>query len=643
MADEYKASSSDNNEDEQNCPLCMETLDETDRNFYPCGCGYQVCLWCLHYIRNTMGNKCPACRRDYEESNFKYKTKPQSAVGAQTKKKREKEATPKDTKSPISTSNPEALKDIRVIQRNLVYVIGIPLKLAKKEILKRYEYFGQYGKIQHIVVNKSHIYNSHWGGPSYTAYVTYSKKSEATAAIQGINTMQVDNKYFRASYGTTKYCSYFLKGMKCCNSDCFYLHQFGDECDRFTKEDLVAAKHRLQCQPATPAPSTQPPSKKEMPERPLENQSSVKLLNLLQWNGKSKSGSPQSAKEFSSWANVAAGTKTLSREQSEPAKHVSTPQFAPYASLGAKSMDAKDTQPNYSHSLDYSSKLDDVNSLVNRYNFPSIKSGFDQPTQSYQPENRSSTFQSTDHDLSSSATDSADTIFSIPVDSVLQRYNRCSRLLYVIDVPLDLDNFSNLGLSHDSQKGGKSSHCKYWKWVYNDESSPAREVESKIDLCRQQLDYYKSSNSLNYSMFSKLPSSSNSPRDWLPDENFTSDIMHKIKRHTLLLDNLSRQYNPENNKASYSECDNPDLSEPEIPQEIQNGSLSPQSSSNWLDANDSFEYYVLSILYHPSLDESQLNMQTKILEQLKVQTQKVVDGHVERQGEFLEHLENLND
>lgn len=207
-----------------------------------------------------------------------------------------------------------------------------------------------------------------------------------------------------------------------------------------------------------------------------------------------------------------------------------------------------------------------------------------------------------------------------------------------MDVPMDLDNFSNLDLNKHTEKE-KSTHCKYWKWVYNDESSPAREVESKIDLSRQQLDYYKSSNSLNYNMFNQI--SNTSSKDWLPDENFTSDIIHKIKRHTLLLDNLSRQYNPENSKASYSEQEL--MSEPETAQEIQNGSISPQSSSNWLDQNDSFEYYVLSILYHPSLDESQLKMQTKILEQLKAQTQKVVDGHVERQGEFLEHLENLND
>lgn len=34
--------SSASNEVEATCPLCMETLDETDREFFPCECGYQV-------------------------------------------------------------------------------------------------------------------------------------------------------------------------------------------------------------------------------------------------------------------------------------------------------------------------------------------------------------------------------------------------------------------------------------------------------------------------------------------------------------------------------------------------------------------------------------------------------------------------
>ncbi len=37
-------SQSDDEEEEEHCPLCCETLDITDRNFFPCPCEYQVCI-----------------------------------------------------------------------------------------------------------------------------------------------------------------------------------------------------------------------------------------------------------------------------------------------------------------------------------------------------------------------------------------------------------------------------------------------------------------------------------------------------------------------------------------------------------------------------------------------------------------------
>ncbi|KAL8269968.1 hypothetical protein Esti_006102 [Eimeria stiedai] len=203
---------SDEQEEEATCPLCMEALDETDRGLFPCECGYQagrvaatiaptveaVCLWCLQHIRDHLANKCPACRRNYDEKKFKYD---QSRVVELTKqvgrKSRDKICGSSDaTRSgssgagssssrsacaaaarsggPVSSSScgaasssssnsskgtgalqhggggaarhgsreaavappaqAAALKDVRVIQRCLVYVIGIPPSIAKKEV-----------------------------------------------------------------------------------------------------------------------------------------------------------------------------------------------------------------------------------------------------------------------------------------------------------------------------------------------------------------------------------------------------------------------------------------------------------------------------------------------------------------------------
>ncbi|CAE7261021.1 MOT2, partial [Symbiodinium necroappetens] len=62
----------DDDEEDDTCPLCMQPMDETDISFFPCSCNYQVCLFCVHYIMEQMNGKCPACRQDYVESQFRY-------------------------------------------------------------------------------------------------------------------------------------------------------------------------------------------------------------------------------------------------------------------------------------------------------------------------------------------------------------------------------------------------------------------------------------------------------------------------------------------------------------------------------------------------------------------------------------------
>lgn len=44
---------------------------------------------------------------------------------------------------------------------------------------------------------------------------------------------------YRASYGTTKYCYNFIKGQKCNNPDCLFLHRKADKEDCFTKDEMV--------------------------------------------------------------------------------------------------------------------------------------------------------------------------------------------------------------------------------------------------------------------------------------------------------------------------------------------------------------------------------------------------------------------
>ena len=150
-------------------------------------------------------------------------------------------------KSKKKTLSPDTLQEMsqsRIITKTLVYVIGLSQNIASKETLSKYEYFGQYGKITKIVINKKKAYNQNNPyGPSYSGYVTYSKPLEASLAILALDNIVVDNHLIRASFGTTKYCSFYLKNMECTNKDCLFLHKRASESDIIKREDLNVNKN----------------------------------------------------------------------------------------------------------------------------------------------------------------------------------------------------------------------------------------------------------------------------------------------------------------------------------------------------------------------------------------------------------------
>ncbi|CAL9123881.1 unnamed protein product [Musa acuminata var. zebrina] len=47
------------------CPICCEDLDPTDSSFFPCSCGYRLCLFCHKRILEADG-RCPGCRKQYD-------------------------------------------------------------------------------------------------------------------------------------------------------------------------------------------------------------------------------------------------------------------------------------------------------------------------------------------------------------------------------------------------------------------------------------------------------------------------------------------------------------------------------------------------------------------------------------------------
>ncbi|KAK1442183.1 ccr4-not transcription complex subunit 4 [Babesia gibsoni] len=657
-AGNQKSNSSANDaEDDLMCPLCMEVLDETDRNFYPCTCDYQVCLWCLHYIRTTMGNKCPACRRDYDESNMKYKSNPRAPApqrAAVTKKKRElgdKEATTREERpsSPRTNTGSINLKDVRVIQRNLVYVVGIPTRVAKKEVLKQNEYFGQYGKIQHLVLNKSQNYNSHIGGPSYTAYVTYSKKSEAAAAIQGIDGSHVDGKMLRASYGTTKYCTFFFKGLKCTNPDCFYLHHFGDERERIVKEDISSYMQKAPNPPfgvvdpwndQGPSPKyKEDPSARKRPEQATQTKMAPAPSDKpKEAEDREKTGVKRTGmgdhETGTSWAHIAAGAREVNAKSTNvtyytyPNAEEPQPQ---YAVLG-------DTYgEGYSNSLDayrQQRKEADATSgdrFMNHYNYPvemesSVNGG---PNDIYDIIRR---------------------LFNTPLLIDLQRYNRFNHIFYAVEGQLRPNGPSGKQEVQGDDDGKRWGSCIRWIIADDVKNLGAFHLSNR----RMQIDYYRETNHLiPYNEAESVIAGSMAiiaPRELFADRDRVLNIQNKMRRHSIMVENLAKLYS-DNDHNRRSQPRGYQASSSEFSKSIMStsGNISEESVADYTqrsfsgDVNSHNRQQISSILYTSSLQESQLEAELKVHEEMVEQLQQLVELQLERDKRVASHLQLLND
>ena len=136
-----------------------------------------------------------------------------------------------------ATLAPNELFNARIIQSKLVYIINLPESVADEKILKSQEYFGQYGTIVKCVVNKSTQHTA------YQAYITYAFDEEAAVCIKAAHKFIIDGKELSLTFGTTKYCNYFLQGNSCPKSDCLYLHAFAPQGNVVPREIMPHTKH----------------------------------------------------------------------------------------------------------------------------------------------------------------------------------------------------------------------------------------------------------------------------------------------------------------------------------------------------------------------------------------------------------------
>jgi CCR4-NOT transcription complex subunit 4 len=225
----------DSDQESSECPLCLEVLEADDLNFFPCTCCYQICRFCWHRIRTDENGLCPACRKPYSENPAQFKPLSEEEIQQVKRDRKLKES----HKKPKITESRKHLANLRVVQRNLVFVNGLPSRLADTELLRRNDHFGKYGKIVKLVTSPAH--NGQLN--SICVYITYSRSEEALRAIQALCNYHVDGRTLKATLGTTKYCSRYLKGASCQKADCLYLHEPGDPLASFTKEQMQQGLH----------------------------------------------------------------------------------------------------------------------------------------------------------------------------------------------------------------------------------------------------------------------------------------------------------------------------------------------------------------------------------------------------------------
>jgi len=234
---------------------------------------------------------------------------------------------------------------VRVKQQNLVYVIGLIPSIKDEssllQTLRGPEYFGQYGDIEKIVVSKAKPGAVNQG---IGVYVTYARKEDAALCISTVDGSLNGDRVLRAQFGTTKYCSAYLRGEVCNNKSCSFLHESGEEGQ---SSSLQNEPHGVKVSSKTPAVAQT--AAISVPPRPLSGASLTQPM--ARSNSKDEGLSRKSSHDGSalpstaSWANSNAPIARTRRASQANSHATPSPQLT-HASLSShKTEEPKPKEP----------------------------------------------------------------------------------------------------------------------------------------------------------------------------------------------------------------------------------------------------------------------------------------------------------
>ncbi|KAF0924861.1 hypothetical protein E2562_014946, partial [Oryza meyeriana var. granulata] len=187
-----------------------------------------ICLWCWHQImemdqKEECGGRCPACRSLYNKDRIMGTSISNQILKelCADKSNLQKEQTKCQKQKPVKVQSRVAEESldpysVRVIQRKLVYIVGMPSEFASDKVLRQKNFLGQYGKIENIIIDNV-----------------------------GAN-QHIPDSGRVATFGVTRYCHIWLSNKVCRKPICSYVHQKAPPEDICTKDDVAVFCARLQ-------------------------------------------------------------------------------------------------------------------------------------------------------------------------------------------------------------------------------------------------------------------------------------------------------------------------------------------------------------------------------------------------------------
>ncbi|EZG55205.1 zinc finger, C3HC4 type (RING finger) protein [Gregarina niphandrodes] len=206
-------------------------MDDGDLSMFPCPCDYQVCLWCLKRIQDE-NNKCPLCRRDYDESAFRKIPRPKKLEN----KNRTGGGGTAIGGGGTTIGGGSSANDLVPMGHLSHHAAGVPVvcrlyfcppHLLNPSLLAEFRYMAKYGRLISICISTYKNID--------TAFVLYADDEAAQLALCDINKAASTDqggrdldrgeqgrskKDIRLHIGAARHCLFTLKGTTCPNEGC---------------------------------------------------------------------------------------------------------------------------------------------------------------------------------------------------------------------------------------------------------------------------------------------------------------------------------------------------------------------------------------------------------------------------------------